>query len=158
RVLRAGRGALARRGPGPVHDPPGAARRRRRGPQRHLGRARQRRGVRRRAGRVAAPTILAGMLAPTVERYLRLGLQLGRHVDGVVDAYVGPPGLAEAVETAPPVEPRRLVADADALLDDLEDGWLRDQVAALRTYAGVLAGEHRSYADEVEGCYGVRPR
>ena len=27
----------------------------------------------------------------------------------------------------------------------------------MRTYAGVLAGEARSYADEVEGCYGVRP-
>ena len=27
----------------------------------------------------------------------------------------------------------------------------------LRTYAGVLAGESGSYADEVEGCYGVRP-
>ena len=27
----------------------------------------------------------------------------------------------------------------------------------MRTYAGVLAGESLSYADEVEGCYGVRP-
>src|SRR5207247_2664376 len=27
----------------------------------------------------------------------------------------------------------------------------------VRTYAGVLAGESGSYADEVEGCYGVRP-
>jgi len=34
---------------------------------------------------------------------------------------------------------------------------LRDQVVGLRTYAGVLAGEPGSYADEVEGCYGVRP-
>jgi hypothetical protein len=40
---------------------------------------------------------------------------------------------------------------------ELEDGWLRDQVVGLRTYAGVLAGESVSYADEVEGCYGVRP-
>jgi hypothetical protein len=30
-------------------------------------------------------------------------------------------------------------------------------VVGLRTYAGVLAGESGSYADEVEGCYGVRP-
>jgi hypothetical protein len=34
---------------------------------------------------------------------------------------------------------------------------VRDQVFGLRTYAGVLAGESGSYADEVEGCYGVRP-
>ena len=90
-------------------------------------------------------------------RYLRLGLRLGRHVDGIVDAYYGPPELAAAVDAEPPVDPRRLVAEADALLDELEDGWLRDQVGGLRTYAGVLAGESTSYADEVQGCYGVRP-
>jgi hypothetical protein len=91
------------------------------------------------------------------ERYLRLGLQLGRHVEGIVDAYYGPPELAAAVEAEPPVEPRALVCAAEALLDELEDAWLRDQVVGLRTYAGVLAGESVSYADEVEGCYGVRP-
>ncbi len=91
------------------------------------------------------------------ERYLRLGLQLGRHVEGIVDAYFGPPELAAAVDSEPPVDPRTLVADAETLLDELEDGWLRDQVVGLRTYAGVLAGESASYADEVEGCYGVRP-
>ena len=97
------------------------------------------------------------MTGSVAERYLVLGLQVGRHVDGIVDAYFGPPELAAAVEAAPPVEPRVLVAEAEALLDELEDGWLRDQVVGLRTYAGVLAGESRSYADEVEGCYGVRP-
>jgi hypothetical protein len=91
------------------------------------------------------------------ERYLRLGLQLGRHVDGIVDAYYGPSELAAAVDAEPPVDPRALVSAAEALLDQLEDGWLRDQVVGLRTYAGVLAGESGSYADEVEGCYGVRP-
>jgi hypothetical protein len=92
-----------------------------------------------------------------VERYLRLGLQVGRHVDGIVDAYYGPPELAAAVDAEPPVVPRTLVSTAEGLLDELEDGWLRDQVVGLRTYAGVLAGESGSYADEVEGCYGVRP-
>jgi hypothetical protein len=91
------------------------------------------------------------------ERYLRLGLQVGRHVDGIVDAYYGPPGLAAAVDAAPPVDPRTLVSDAETLFDELDDGWLRDQVVGLRTYAGVLAGESTSYPDEVEGCYGVRP-
>jgi hypothetical protein len=97
------------------------------------------------------------MTQSPVERYLRLGLQVGRHVDGIVDAYYGPPALAAAVEAEPPVDPRMLVADAETLLDELGDGWLRDQVVGVRTYAGGLAGESRSYADEVEGCYGVRP-
>jgi hypothetical protein len=91
------------------------------------------------------------------QRYVRLGLQVGRHVDGIVDAYFGPAELAAQVEGAPPVEPARLVADAEALLADLDDGWLRDQVVGVRTYAGVLAGESLSYSDEVEGCYGIRP-
>jgi hypothetical protein len=91
------------------------------------------------------------------ERYLELGLRLGRHDDGVVDAYFGPPELAAAVEAEPLVETRALVDAAAGLLDDLDDGWLRDQVVGLRTFAGVLTGETRAYADEVEGCFGVRP-
>ena len=98
------------------------------------------------------------MTGSVADRYLRLGLQLNRHVDGTVDAYFGPPELAAEVEAAPPVAPPTLVADAEALLGELDDGWLRDQVIGLRTYAGVLAGESLSYADEVYGCYGVRPR
>jgi hypothetical protein len=96
-------------------------------------------------------------MSDVAERYVRLGLQVGRHVDGVVEAYYGPPELAAAVDVAPPVDPAALVETAEALLAELDDGWLRDQVTGLRTYAGVLAGESISYADEVEGCYGVRP-
>lgn len=97
------------------------------------------------------------MTGSAAERYLRLGLQLGRHVDGIVDAYHGPVELAAAVEKEPPADPRALVSGAEALLDELEDGWLRDQMLGVHTYARALAGEIGSYADEVEGCYGVRP-
>ena len=97
------------------------------------------------------------MASSVAERYLRLGLQIGRHEDGIVDAYYGPPELAAEVEAASPVEPQALVSDAERLLDELPDSWLRDQVVGLRTYAGVLAGESIAYADEVEGCYGIRP-
>lgn len=90
-------------------------------------------------------------------RYVRLGLQVGRHVDGIVDAYIGPPQLESEVDDAPPVAPRELVASAEALRDALDDGWLRDQVLGLRAYAGVLAGEAPSYVDEIAACYGVRP-
>lgn len=97
------------------------------------------------------------MKTSLVERYLKLGLQLGRLADGIVDAYFGPPDIAAAVDAAPPVEPRVLVQEAETLSHELEDGWLRDQVVGLRMCAGALAGESISYADEVEGCYGVRP-
>lgn len=54
------------------------------------------------------------------ERYVRLGLQLGRHVDGLVDSYYGPPELAAAADSDPPAEPRTLVSAAEELLDELE--------------------------------------
>jgi hypothetical protein len=98
------------------------------------------------------------MSGDVVERYLRLGLRLDRHVEGTVDAYFGPPELAAEVRAAPPVDTAALAADAEALLGEIEDSWLRDQVAGLHTFARVVAGETLPYGEEVERCYGVRPR
>jgi hypothetical protein len=92
-----------------------------------------------------------------VERYLKLGLRLGRHVDGIVDSYAGPPEIASSVEAEPLREPGALAADAEGLLGELDDGWLHDQVRGLHTCAAFMAGAPGSYADEVEGSYGVRP-
>jgi hypothetical protein len=95
-----------------------------------------------------------------VERYLNLGLRLGRHVDGIVDSYAGPPDIAAAVDAEPLREPGALASDAEQLLGELDDGWLRDQVRGLHTCAAFMADSPDSpgsYADEVEGCYGVRP-
>jgi hypothetical protein len=91
------------------------------------------------------------------ERYLELGLRLGRHVDGLVDAYYGPPELKEQTDREPVVAPAQLAGDGEALLAELPDGWLRDQVRGCTTYARVLEGDAIAYIDEVEQCYGVRP-
>ncbi len=108
--------------------------------------------------------------ATPVDRYIELGLRLGRHVDGFVDAYYGPPALASRVEREPITAPAALVAEAGRLIADLDGGagepelgaerrrWLRGQVVGLHTSAGKLAGQPISYVDEVEQCYGVRPR
>ena len=117
-----------------------------------------------------------------VERYLRLGLALGRHVEGFVDAYYGPAALAAEIAAMPPSAPGALVGEARALLAALDAGeplgdpsspagtgdeasssaagrrrWLRAQVVGLLTSARLLAGERLGYAEEVERCYGVRP-
>jgi hypothetical protein len=92
-----------------------------------------------------------------VERYLTLGLRLGRHVDGLVDSYAGPPEIAAAVEAEPLREPSELAADAEELLGEVDEAWLHDQVRGLHTCASFMAGGPGSYADEVEGCYGFRP-
>ncbi len=91
------------------------------------------------------------------ERYILLGLRLGRHVDGIVDSYYGPDELKQEADEGDPVPPAELVAEGYALLAELEDGWLRDLAQGLATYARVVAGEAISYSDEVEACYGVRP-
>ena len=108
-------------------------------------------------------------MSDVVERYLVLGLRLGRHVDGFVDAYYGPPELAARVDAERVWAPAELRADAARLLADLDGGagaddvdasrrrWIRAQVQGLYTSAGKLAGVPISYLDEVERCYGARP-
>jgi hypothetical protein len=86
-----------------------------------------------------------------------LGLRLGKHVEGLVDAYYGPPELQQQVDAEQKLDASQLADDGDALVAELPDGWLRDQVKGCATYAHVLADDEISYADEVEGCYGVRP-
>lgn len=102
-----------------------------------------------------------------VGRYLEVGLRLGRHLEGMVDAYYGPRSLAERVDDEPLRPIASLVADARSLVADLDAGdgdldatrrrWLRAQAAGLHAAARKMAGEHLSYVDEVEQCYGVRP-
>jgi hypothetical protein len=91
------------------------------------------------------------------EDYIRFALRLGRHVDGLVDSYYGPAELKEEVDAEPLREPAALVGDGGRLLESA-DGWLRAQVVGLETVARKLAGEKIPYSDEVERCYGVRPR
>ncbi len=95
-----------------------------------------------------------------------MGLALGRHIDGLVDAYYGPPELAARVAAEPLRAPRELEARARRLradlaaADDLDAArrhFLVAQVEGLRTTAAKLAGDAIGYADEVEACYGVRP-
>ena len=104
-----------------------------------------------------AGSAVRGPRLTAAERYLELGLRLGRHVDGLVDAYYGPAELKAQVDAEEVVDAAELAADAGALLAEVPDGWLCDQVRGCETYARVLAGETIAYADEVEGCYGVRP-
>jgi hypothetical protein len=114
-----------------------------------------------------------------VDQYLELGLSIGRHIDGFVDAYYGPSELAANISARPMSPPLELVRRARSLLSAIDAGeplgspvageeaspgedakrrrWLRAQTLGLFTSTRILAGESISYADEVEACYGVRP-
>jgi hypothetical protein len=92
------------------------------------------------------------------EEYLELCLRLGRHVDGLVDAYYGPAEISERVDTEELRDPAALAEDAALLLESLDgNAWLGAQLVGLETVARKLAGEEIPYEDEVERCYGVRP-
>jgi hypothetical protein len=92
------------------------------------------------------------------ERYLELCLRLRRHDDELVDAYFGPPEIAERIDAEPLRPPRELIADAQQLADDSDSSYLRGQLVGLETVARKLAGEEIPYADEVERCYAIRPQ
>ena len=100
-----------------------------------------------------------------IQRYLLLGLRLGKLIPGLVDAYYGPAELSMRVDGDGATDPRALAAEAGELLGELDGaieereraGWLRSQLVGLETVARQLAGDEISYVDEVERCYGVRP-
>ncbi len=113
-------------------------------------------------------------MADLVTRYLTLGLDLSRHLDGMLDAYYGPADLQADIDAGEPRplpaladDARQLIADLDAApvgaepagagLDAARRRWIRAQVVGLRTVAAKLGGEAIAYEDEVEWCYGVRP-
>lgn len=99
-----------------------------------------------------------GPMAGLGERYLLLGLRLGRHIDGLVDAYFGPPELAAQAEAEALVAPEELAGEAADLAAATTDVWLRAQLVGCETTARRLAGEEIGWIDEVERCYGVPPQ
>jgi hypothetical protein len=88
-------------------------------------------------------------------------------LDGLVDAYYGPPELKQRVDNEPAPEPAPLARDARTLLADLDADageldahrrrWIHGQVRGLLVTARRFAGESIGFLDEVEECYGVRP-
>jgi hypothetical protein len=72
------------------------------------------------------------------ERYVWLCMRVGRHLDGFVDAFIGPSEVERTVETEEAVDPEELRDEAQLLLDGLgvadlsEDRrrWLRGQLEA----------------------------
>ena len=98
-----------------------------------------------------------------IDRYLRLGLRLGKHVDGFVDSYYGPGEHKQEVDAEAPGDPRALAGEAAALLDEAREiegprgAWLRAQLVGLETVSRRLAGEEIGWVEEVQLCHGITP-
>jgi hypothetical protein len=89
-------------------------------------------------------------------------LRLGRHIDGIVDAYYGPPELARQVEAEPVTAPRdlareaaRLREEADGFEDRQRSRFIAAQLDGVAATAERLAGETLSFKEEVRRCYGI---
>ena len=103
------------------------------------------------------------MTASLGERYVVLGLRLGRLVDGLVDGYFGPPELQAAAESGEAAQAMELRAEAvalraevaDATLDPQQRRWLVGQLEGLTCTAELAAGEHVSWVEAVRRCYGI---
>lgn len=99
------------------------------------------------------------------QRYVELGFGLERHIEGTVDAYVGPPELRETALAAPAPSPQHLLDLATQLLADVQSSelppsrtdYLTAQVLALHTTCRKLAGETIPYREEVRLCFDIEP-
>jgi hypothetical protein len=99
------------------------------------------------------------------ERYVRLCLQVARHSDGLIDAFIGPSQWQKSISAEEAADPRQLCEEAQLLLNcldgaDLEEvrrRWLRGQLLAVECITARLSGEDIAWIDEVERCLGVRP-
>jgi hypothetical protein len=98
------------------------------------------------------------------ERYVMLGLRLGKHIDGLVDGYFGPPELEAAVEAEELAAPETLVEESRALLDEVDASgendaqrtrWLSAQLEGLACVADLVAGAEPAWPEAVRRCYGV---
>jgi hypothetical protein len=97
------------------------------------------------------------------ERYLLLGIRLGRVQDGLVDCFFGPPELEALVDAEELHGADELRTDAAALRDDVAGSdldpqrrrWLSAQLEALECVAEQAAGRPVDWVSAVRRCYGV---
>lgn len=95
--------------------------------------------------------------------YARLAFGIERHLEGIVDAWVGPAELREAAMVGPAPSGDDLVAQAEALRAAVEAAdlpadrldYLSAQVRALATLARAAAGETLPYREEVAALFDI---
>lgn len=100
---------------------------------------------------------------PEVREYLRLGLRLGRLVDGYVDCWFGDPALAREVRDEPPPTPADLARQATEVRARVADSGLAERrkrfldahLAAMRCTALRLAGRDVPFRAEVRAYFRV---
>ncbi len=97
--------------------------------------------------------------------YVTLALNLDRHVEGFVDAYLGPPELKAVVQAGEPRPLEALADDAHQLqaaiaasdYDAQRKGFLAGQARAMAAVIRSLSGEQLEFVEEVELYFDIKP-
>lgn len=96
--------------------------------------------------------------------YLRLTLEIDKHIDGYIDAYYGPVALRDEVRAAPLRSPADLLADVDRLEERIPNDdparavYLATTLRAIECTVRMLAGETFDYLEEVHRLYDIHPQ
>ncbi len=95
--------------------------------------------------------------------YLRLTLEIDKHLPGYVDAYYGPPEIRAEAAAAPKKPPAELLDDLARLEavvptgDPAREKYLRAVFRAMDCTIRLLGGETFDYLDEVHRLYDISP-
>ena len=96
--------------------------------------------------------------------YLRLTLEIDKHIDGYIDAYYGPAALRDEVRAAPLRQPADLLDDVDRLEANIPEDdparavYLAATLRAIECTVRMVAGETFDYLEEVHRLYDIRPQ
>jgi len=96
--------------------------------------------------------------------YLRLTLEIHKHIDGYTEGYYGPAELRAEVEATPPLPAASLLAGVQRLQDSIPTAdparaaYLTATLRAIECTVHMLAGETFDYLDEVARIYDIQPR
>ncbi|RMH02467.1 MAG: hypothetical protein D6706_00025 [Chloroflexi bacterium] len=96
--------------------------------------------------------------------YLRLVLEINKHIEGYIDAWYGPDDLKAEVNATPKKEPAALLHDVAALQasiptdDPNRHAWLVAVLRAIECTVRMLNGETFDYLDEVQRIYDIQPQ
>jgi len=96
--------------------------------------------------------------------YLVLILEINKHIDGYIDAYIGPAQLKQEIDAQPSRSPDRLLEDVRILLasipaeDKTRHAYLKALLRAVETTILELGGEEIPYMEEVQRFYDIMPQ
>ena len=113
----------------------------------------------------------SSQLNSLAERYVRLGLTIGRYDNDFVDAYYGPDSLKPAQKPGAAFPKDSLLKSVDSLLEQLEPfkaagtpdslsgraNWMTDQLIAFRRRIKIFSGEYATFDEEAKELFGVLP-